>query len=872
MTGRGRAQDPLTLARTAHRLVESDTSRAASLARHALQVARRDGDRPAEVAALHALGFAQHELGDPGAIRTLQAAVRVGARNGLLAQAAMARRPLAIYLAYAGQITSAVREIEAACAQLSGIERARSEVSRIAVFHLAGRVVDTAESDRAVASLRRAGDLNWEARLLKNRGFSLAERGDADAAERDLVRARDLYATLGATTAAIGADYELARIELIRGDLPACLVRLDAIDAPSIPARHRSALELLRAKALVSARLTREARQSLELAQSLWREAGIEDPEGRLDVVALTLLAGDAAAALELALQAQRSFGARGRATYRARAAGLALSAAIATREIQPSVLRNARRAVELLAAAGWSDAARRIQLTIARAEVERGATRAAREALAACGRLPRGAVADRIEAWHVEALMRLSDGDRAGALRAAWHGLRLLDAHRATLGALDLRATASGLGGELAALGLRIALAGSRPDTLLHWAEAVRAGALRLPAVTPVSDPRVRSQLRELRATDARILQAQQSGPPSRSLVARQATLETSIRRLSRHADGTAEVSTDRVDRRAVARALGPTALVELLELDGSLTALTLVDGRLARHGLGEVAAVTEEVDWLRFAVQRLTQPVHSDAQRQTATDGARASATALQRTLLSPLQNTIGDRPIVLVPTGALHAVPWPLLPAMHGRPLSVAPSLSSWLALQAPRLRRRRRIVVVAGPRLRHARAEVIKVADLHRDAVALTGDGATVAAVGRALDGAAIAHLACHGRFRADSPLFSSLELADGQLNAYDLQRLRRSPELVVLSACDLAVSDAQPGDELLGFAAALIAAGTRTIIASVLPAPDAQTKRLMIALHRGMLAGEGSAAALAGAQARLVAGAPALGAFMCLGSG
>jgi CHAT domain-containing protein len=309
------------------------------------------------------------------------------------------------------------------------------------------------------------------------------------------------------------------------------------------------------------------------------------------------------------------------------------------------------------------------------------------------------------------------------------------------------------------------------------------------------------------------------------------------------------------------------------LIELDGALTALTLIDGRLARHELGGLAAVDEELQWLTFALQRLTQPAHSDAQRRTAIDGARASAGALQRTLLSPLQDAVGDRPVVLVPTGALHAVPWPLLPAMHGRPLCIAPSLSSWLALQAPRPpRRRRRIVVVAGPRVRHARDEAARVADLHHGVVALTGAAATVAAVARALDGAALAHLACHGRFRADSPLFSSLELADGRLNAYDLQRLRRSPEVVILSACDLAVSDAQPGDELLGFAAALIAAGTRTIIASVLPAPDAPTKRLMIALHQRMLGGEGPAAALAGAQARLATSAPALGGFMCLGSG
>ena len=138
--------------------------------------------------------------------------------------------------------------------------------------------------------------------------------------------------------------------------------------------------------------------------------------------------------------------------------------------------------------------------------------------------------------------------------------------------------------------------------------------------------------------------------------------------------------------------------------------------------------------------------------------------------------------------------------------------------------------------------------------------------------RSLDGATVAHIACHGHFRSDSPLFSALELADGPLNAYELQRLRRPPELIVLSACDLGSSDARPGDELLGFAAALIGMGTRTIVASVLPVPDAGAKRLMISLHRHLTAGERPSVALAKAQRGLTPRADGLAGFVCLGTG
>ena len=154
----------------------------------------------------------------------------------------------------------------------------------------------------------------------------------------------------------------------------------------------------------------------------------------------------------------------------------------------------------------------------------------------------------------------------------------------------------------------------------------------------------------------------------------------------------------------------------------------------------------------------------------------------------------------------------------------------------------------------------------------EVVTLSRREATVAAVMTALDGAQLAHLACHGHSRSDSPLFSSLELADGYLNVYELQRLRRAPERVVLSACDLATSAVRPGDELLGFASALIGMGTRTVIASVMPVPDAPVKRLMTALHRNLAGGASPATALAGAQASMPAREAALAGFVCLGAG
>ncbi|MGO9957379.1 MAG: hypothetical protein ACLP50_15660, partial [Solirubrobacteraceae bacterium] len=323
--------DPLALAESARALVQTDAEGAARIAERALALARARCSPEAEVVALHALGFARNELGDTRAVRTLRAAVLLGERHGLHRRAALARRPLAVCLAYSGRIARALDEIDAAGAALDPHERARSEVFRIAVQGLAGRApASLGPSNRALETLRRHHDLIWEARLLKNRGFLLAERGDAGAAELDLARARDLYVRLGATEAALGAEFQLARVALTRGDLPGCLARIDAIDANRIPPAQNAALELLRAKALVAAHLTREARQALAAALAVWERAGVQDPEGRLELVRLTLLAEDPHDARALAQRVRRGFSVQRRPILAARATALELAAAIA--------------------------------------------------------------------------------------------------------------------------------------------------------------------------------------------------------------------------------------------------------------------------------------------------------------------------------------------------------------------------------------------------------------------------------------------------------------------------------------------------------------------------------------------------------------
>jgi len=173
-----------------------------------------------------------------------------------------------------------------------------------------------------------------------------------------------------------------------------------------------------------------------------------------------------------------------------------------------------------------------------------------------------------------------------------------------------------------------------------------------------------------------------------------------------------------------------------------------------------------------------------------------------------------------------------------------------------------------VIAAGPDLEHAAAEVTELGTAYARATILAGTSATAAAVCGALDGATGAHLAAHGRFRADNPLFSSLRLHDGPLTVYDIEGLERVPAQIVLSACDIGTSAVRPGDELMGLATAFLGIGTAAVVAAVVPVSDTATRRLMAALHAELRGGAAPATALARARAATGAGAG----FVCFGAG
>jgi CHAT domain-containing protein/predicted negative regulator of RcsB-dependent stress response len=115
---------------------------------------------------------------------------------------------------------------------------------------------------------------------------------------------------------------------------------------------------------------------------------------------------------------------------------------------------------------------------------------------------------------------------------------------------------------------------------------------------------------------------------------------------------------------------------------------------------------------------------------------------------------------------------------------------------------------------------------------------------------------IIHIATHGYFRQDDPMFSGIRLGDGILSLYDLYQLKLSADLVTLSGCATGLSVVADGDELLGLVRGLIYAGAKSALLTLWDVQDRSTAQFMAAFYGHLSGGEDKTVALRNATLEL----------------
>jgi CHAT domain-containing protein len=148
------------------------------------------------------------------------------------------------------------------------------------------------------------------------------------------------------------------------------------------------------------------------------------------------------------------------------------------------------------------------------------------------------------------------------------------------------------------------------------------------------------------------------------------------------------------------------------------------------------------------------------------------------------------------------------------------------------------------------------EVAALKNILPEARLFIGENATQAALEEHGPKSRIVHIATHGYFRQDNPMFSSIRLGDSYLSLYDLYHLKLPAELVVLSGCATGLNVIKPGDEQIGLVRGLLQAGAQSMILSLWDVHDASTKEFMIAFYSGLQRGQAKPVALRNAMLKL----------------
>jgi tetratricopeptide (TPR) repeat protein len=788
-------------------------------------------------------------------VRELRAALRLARRLGSADSEADVLSSLGTALVQSGRTTAGLAAYVRAVGLASGVMLGRVLYRRGYVYWKLGRYAAALDDlRRAVSVLERAGDVLWAARALNGRGLAYLNLGSPRRADADFAAAERLYAQTGQELESVHPVLNRGVAAFQSGDLPAALAYFDAAAARYRPLNFPAlALSQVRCLTLRAAGLAAEA---LGEANSAVAESEringdrTRQAELMLTAARCALAAGRPSEAIERGEAAYRQAGAQRSPWLRAHA-GLALVQARYAAE--PASGR--------LLAAAWA-AARRLDeldpgeaaeahLLAGRIALELGRLRDAEPQLRiAAGSRRRGPAMARITGWLAAALQARAASQPRAMLGACRRGLDVLDEHQWTLGASELRALATAQGSELAGIGLRHAAVSGSARGMLVWTERWRATALAVPAVRPPVDAELNAGLAELRAVTGRLEEARQQGGAVAALAREQVRLEGVVRARSLLARGATGGSGLRLDVAELLAGLGDRQLLEIVELDGTLHVLLCGRGRVRRFAAGRTADAVRAAEFARFALRRLARARPGDGP-DSALAILETVGPRLEDALIGPAANYLADGPAVIVPPGRLHAIPWALLPSLTGREFSVAPSARAWLRAHATRPPARRRVLLASGPGLVTGGAEVPLVSPLYPDVTVLSGAQATAGRVLAGLDGAWLGHIAAHGTFRADSPMFSSLRLHDGPLTVYDFEQLGRAPYQLVLSSCDSGMLAPAGADELLGLASSLLPLGTAGIIAGVVQLNDYALVPLMVQLHACIAAGQSLAEAACG---------------------
>ena len=400
------------------------------------------------------------------------------------------------------------------------------------------------------------------------------------------------------------------------------------------------------------------------------------------------------------------------------------------------------------------------------------------------------------------------------------------------------------------------VAVERARSRTLLDTVESSK------PAQSDGQSNRLREELNWLYSRLSRA-DADESARLQKQVIERERKLASQVLRAqSSSADSSARAQA-RLDLKALQARLGEgRALIEFVRYEQTYSVFVVTNKRI--EYVSAVALETDIMSFLeglhfQFSALRFGTAAVSvfAAQLKSRAD---IYLRKLYDSLLSPIVNVIGDRDLIIVPSGVLNYVPFHALfdgerYVLEDHEVAYSPSAAVWTRLSSEKMKPAKNALLMgfADESIPLVNHEVAMLGKIVRQPTKLTGKRATFDAFRENAPKYDLIHLACHGQFRPDNPMFSSLHLADGWVTVRDVCATRLDAQLVTLSACETGLNKILAGDEILGLARGFISAGARSLLLSLWTVNDEATTRLMEQFYSNLQRGPGISASLRIAQ-------------------
>ena len=292
-------------------------------------------------------------------------------------------------------------------------------------------------------------------------------------------------------------------------------------------------------------------------------------------------------------------------------------------------------------------------------------------------------------------------------------------------------------------------------------------------------------------------------------------------------------------------------STLLEYFQFRDQFAAVVLTRDSLEIVPLAPVDRVSDSVRRLHFQLSKFRLgPEYVQKFERPLMESTLHHLKELNDALLFPLRAQLKGNRLVIVPHGSLHSLPFQALfdgqqYLINSFSISYAPSATIFRLCRTRTANLSPTALVLGIP---DAMApfvfeEVESVAAALRSSDLFLGERATSRVLQDKGEHSRLIHIATHGYFREDNPMFSGIRLGDGVLSLYDLYQMKLPAELITLSGCATGLSVVSDGDELLGLLRGLIYAGATSAMLSLWDVHDRSTADFMARFYTYLSRGE-----------------------------